>query len=55
MDVINEIAKQSALAELSILFKGIVLFIFTSIVSILMVMLVNLLIYGPYMNIQYGY
>jgi hypothetical protein len=52
MDVINEIAKQSALAELSILFKGIVLFIFTSIVSILMVMLLNLFLYGPYMNIQ---
>lgn len=55
MDVINEIIQNSAIGPLSKWYKSLVLLVFSSIVTTLFVMMVILLRYGPYMNIQFGY
>ncbi len=55
MDVINEIIQNSAIGPLSKWYKSLVLLLFSSIVTTLFVMMVLLLKYGPYINIQFGY
>lgn len=55
MDVINEIIRQSAIGPLSKGYKSLVLLLFSSIVTVLMIMLVLLIKNGPHMNIQFGY
>ncbi|MBT8315034.1 MAG: hypothetical protein KJP26_11295 [Maribacter sp.] len=55
MDVINEIIQNSAIGPLSRTYKSFVLLLFSTIVSLLFVMLIVLLTYGPYMTIQFGY
>lgn len=55
MDVINEIIQESPIGQWNLGFKSAVLLLFSSIVITLFCMLIILLIYGPYMTIQYGY
>ncbi|MCK0191098.1 hypothetical protein [Arenibacter sp. F20364] len=55
MVVINDIFKYSAISELSNGLKGLVITIFTCIVSILFVMLYWILVYGDSIRISYGY
>ncbi|WP_396637817.1 hypothetical protein [Maribacter sp. R77961] len=55
MDVINEIIQKSALGVLSNGYKSLVLILFSTIVTTLVVMLVLLLKYGPHINVQFGY
>ncbi|MDE3740441.1 hypothetical protein [Maribacter polysaccharolyticus] len=55
MDVINEIIQNSAAGQLSKVYKNLVLLLFSTIVSVLLVMLVMLFTYSPYMRIQFGY
>ena len=55
MDVINEIIQNSPAGLLSKGYKSLVLLLFAAIVSVLLVMLVVLLTYGPSMTIRFGY
>ena len=55
MDVINEIIQNSAIGPYSKGYKSFVLSIFTSIVTLLFVMLVLLIKNGANMHIQFGY
>ncbi|WP_222984174.1 hypothetical protein [Flagellimonas meishanensis] len=55
MDVIKEIIQKSAIGPLSNGYKSLVLSLFISIVFTLIIMFVALVIYGPSMNIQFGY
>lgn len=55
MVVINDIFQYSAISELSKLFKGLAITIFTCIVSILFVMLYWIFAYGDSARISYGY
>ncbi|MEM9001312.1 MAG: hypothetical protein AAGB24_13690 [Bacteroidota bacterium] len=55
MDVIKEIIQESAIGPTSNWCKGLVLSLFSAIAATLLVMLVVLLLYGPYTNIQFGY
>ena len=55
MDVINNIIQESPIGQWTLGYKSAVLILFSSIVITLFCMLIILLIYGPYMTIQYGY
>lgn len=55
MYVLKEIVENSALGPLSNGFKGIVLFVFSFIVTLLMIMLVLLLMHGSNTTFHYGY
>ena len=55
MDVVKEIIQNSAIGPLSNGYKSLVLSLFISIVCTLLAMFIVLMIYGPSMNIQFGY
>lgn len=55
MDVLNEIIQNSAIGDLSKGYRGIVLFLFSSIVAILFIMLIYLMVNGSQMNFDFGY
>ncbi|WP_180272374.1 hypothetical protein [Maribacter sp. 4U21] len=55
MDVINEILQKSALGVLSNAYKSLVLVLFASIVTTLVIMLLLLLKHGSHINVQFGY
>jgi len=55
MGVINNLIQKSALNGMPKWYKAIALLLFSSIVTLLMIMLVMLLIYGPNVNIRFGY
>jgi hypothetical protein len=55
MDVLNAIIQNSALNGMPKWYKATTLLLFSSILVTLIAMLTILLIYGPYMTIQYGF
>lgn len=55
MDVINEIIQNSAIGTLSKVYKSMILLLFSTIVTMLGIMMVVLLKYGSHMTIQFGY
>lgn len=55
MDVFKEILNNGPLGLLPFWSKSLVLLLFSVIVSTLITMLTVLVIYGPYMSIQFGY
>ena len=55
MDVFYTIIENTSLNGMPKWYKATSLLLFSVIVSILMSMLVTLMIYGPYMNIRFGY
>ncbi len=55
MDVFNLIIRNSALNGMPKWYSATTLLLFSTIVVTLLVMLAILLVYGPHMNIQYGY
>jgi hypothetical protein len=55
MGVINSLIKNSSLDGMPMYYKAPAIFIFSLIVTLLATMLVLLFIYGPNMNIRFGY
>ena len=55
MDVLNEIIQNSAIGNLSKGYKAMVLLLFSTIVTLLMMMLVFLIFNGSQMTFDYGY
>ncbi|MEO9891178.1 hypothetical protein [Aurantibacter sp.] len=55
MDVINTIVQNSSLNGMPKWYKATAILLFSTIVTLLATMLVLLFIYGPEMNIKFGY
>jgi len=55
MNVLNGIIRNSSLNGMPIWFKATSLILFTAIATVLLISLVLVIIYGPEMNIRYGY
>ncbi|WP_238934758.1 hypothetical protein [Aurantibacter crassamenti] len=55
MDVINVIVRNSSLNGMPKWYKALSIFLFSTIFSLLVTMLVMLFVYGPHMNIKFGY
>lgn len=55
MDVLNTVIQNSSLNGMPAWFKATSIFLFTTIFALLMTMTVLLFIYGPEMNIRFGY
>ncbi|WP_318344988.1 hypothetical protein [Flagellimonas baculiformis] len=55
MDLVKEIIQNSAIGPLHSTFKGIVVALFLSIVSALLIMLTLLLLHGSTLTFHYGY
>jgi len=55
MDVLNTVIRNSSLNGMPTWYKATSIVLFSAIFSLLMTMLVLLFIYGPEMNIRFGY
>ena len=55
MDVLNTVIQNSSLNGMPKWFKATALLLFSAIFTLLMTMLILLFIYGPEMNIRFGY
>lgn len=55
MEVLNSLIQNSSLNGMPKWYKATALFLFSTIVTVLLISLVLLMIYGPEMNIRYGY
>jgi len=55
MVVLNEIIQNSAIGDLSKGYRGVVLFLFSTIVTALFIMFIYLMVNGSQMNFSFGY
>lgn len=55
MNVINEIIKESAIGQTSVIYRRFILLLFATIVSALLAMLFLLLLHGSNTTIRFGY
>jgi len=55
MEVLNNLIQNSSLNGMPKWYKAVSILLFSSIITLLLTMLVMLMIYGPHVNIRFGY